>query len=111
MVPPLLFQPFVENSIVHGFAGKNVQGHISIRVQSRNDKIHYVIEDDGVGLAQTKNTHDSRGSSNKKSMGLKITRERINIINRTQKTDASMEIADTGSGTRATVILPLQLSV
>lgn len=111
MVPPMLFQPFVENSIVHGFAGKNEQGQISIRIQARDKRVHYVIEDDGVGLVRSENANSFRGSNNKKSMGLKITRERIDIINSTQKTDASVEITDTGKGTRATVILPLQLSV
>ncbi|MBL7698901.1 MAG: tetratricopeptide repeat protein [Chitinophagaceae bacterium] len=111
MVPPMLFQPFVENSIVHGFTGKNVQGHISIHVQARDERVHYVIEDNGVGLAQAKNANSFGSSNNKKSMGLKITRERIDIINRTRKTNASMEITDTGRGTRATVILPLQLSI
>lgn len=46
-IPPLILQPFVENSIWHGFNTKTEKGTITIRVSKRNQSLHIVVEDDG----------------------------------------------------------------
>ncbi|WP_094096245.1 cache domain-containing sensor histidine kinase [Paenibacillus physcomitrellae] len=48
-MPKLTLQPFVENSIVHGF-NKQSHGHIRIRMEHDNERLRIVIEDNGTGL-------------------------------------------------------------
>ncbi len=48
-VPPLVIQPFVENAIWHGMAGKQEKGHIALSVTRSGEELILAIEDDGVG--------------------------------------------------------------
>ena len=50
LVPSMLLQPIVENSIKHGLAGKIDGGRIIIRSHVENGRLHIVVEDDGVGI-------------------------------------------------------------
>lgn len=80
-IPPLLLQPFVENAIWHGLLPSN-QAHkrLKIEVGETEHSIEISIEDNGVGM---KNMDDfSEGSDEqKKSLGTKITKERIRQFN------------------------------
>jgi tetratricopeptide (TPR) repeat protein len=69
-VPPLIFQPFVENAIWHGILPKKQPGKILIRINRKGDGISCTIEDDGIGYNPVKkNGHESQG--------MKITEQRI----------------------------------
>ncbi len=46
-----ILQPIVENSVYHGLEPKRGKGKISVRGYKRNDMLHFVIEDDGVGIS------------------------------------------------------------
>jgi hypothetical protein len=74
MIPPLLIQPLVENSIKHGILPLNSpDGHLYINVKETGGKVQIEIRDNGVGL-QKINT-DSTGVH--QSFGLSNIRERI----------------------------------
>jgi len=105
LIPPLLLQPFVENSIWHGLADKQGDGKILIHIKKDGDMINCIVEDDGVGLQDTADE-----KTGKKSLGMKITRARIEILNRTKNANASLQLFPLQQGTRAEVKLPLQLS-
>lgn len=105
LIPPLLLQPFVENSIWHGIADKQGNGKISIFIKKEGNMINCIVEDDGIGLQNT--TGEKTG---KKSLGMKITRARIDILNKTKNANASLQLFSLQQGTRAEVKLPLQLS-
>lgn len=125
LVPPLIVQPFVENSIWHGLSGTDAKGRITIRISKKDGMINYTVEDNGIGRAKAgRNT-----SSGRRSMGLGITKERIDIINRTKNTKesrrlppvggppnppvanrAGVEIFDLSQGTRVELRLPLELN-
>ncbi|MCD2258641.1 histidine kinase [Psychroserpens luteolus] len=49
-IPPMLLQPFVENSIEHGFLGINYKGQIHIKLELQDKHILCEIEDNGIGL-------------------------------------------------------------
>ncbi len=51
MVPSMLLQPLVENSIKHGLAPKVEGGNIHLRSRLEDETLVLEIEDDGVGLA------------------------------------------------------------
>ena len=110
LVPPLILQPFVENSIWHGIAPKNGDGKITIRIKKANDMINCVVEDNGLGLPKPTAIAGAQNKIAKKSMGVNITKTRIDIINKIKKTSASVELADLPEGTRVEVRLPLELS-
>ncbi len=51
MIPPLLLQPVVENSIVHGIDNKKDAGWISIKGVIQHDTHYLIVEDDGAGVS------------------------------------------------------------
>lgn len=105
LVPPLIAQPFVENSIWHGLSGLDRQARITIRVQKEDGMINYIVEDNGIGREQA----GHKTPAGRRSMGVGITRERIDIINKTRRTQASIEMYDLSAGTRVELRLPLEL--
>ncbi len=104
LVPPLILQPFVENSIWHGIAKKDGRGNITIYIKQQGEMINCIVEDDGGGL------NAAFVNEEKRSLGTKITRERIDIINKLKKAGASMNISNREKGVRAEVRFPLELS-
>jgi len=50
-MPRLLFQPFVENAILHGFAQMETGGVISIRGRKLENSCRFEIEDNGRGMS------------------------------------------------------------
>ncbi|HRQ49804.1 MAG TPA: tetratricopeptide repeat protein [Agriterribacter sp.] len=107
LVPPLLLQPFVENSIWHGLVNKKEGGEIKIRITSANGMLLCVVEDNGVGRQQTTGA-DKDVHIEKKSLGMKITRERIDIMNQSKNANASLTLHDLTQGLRAELRLPLE---
>ena len=52
LVPSMLLQPLVENSIKHGIGGKVEGGTIRIRTSRGGSRLHLLVEDDGVGIPE-----------------------------------------------------------
>ncbi|MFO7731020.1 MAG: histidine kinase [Spirochaetia bacterium] len=50
--PPLIFQPLVENSIIHGFEHQEGGGQVSVTGCRENGKIVFRVIDDGRGMSQ-----------------------------------------------------------
>ena len=101
LIPPLILQPFVENSIWHGFQNSTVPGHIQISISIADNKLLCVVEDNGSGRVKP-----TASSQTKKSMGTNITQERINLINKTNQTNYSLNYTDLPQGLKVDVILP-----
>ena len=51
MVPSMLLQPLVENSIKHGLSSKIEGGSIYLRSSLADEHVTIEVEDDGVGMA------------------------------------------------------------
>ncbi len=103
VVPPLILQPFVENSIWHGIVNKDGQGQINIRIKKEDDKlINCIVEDNGVGRKQAARND----SSDRTSLGMKITQERIDVLNKIKNSNAGVELFDLDQGLRVEVKLP-----
>jgi two-component system LytT family sensor kinase len=54
LVPSMVLQPLVENSIKHGLSGKVAGGTIRIRTHRTETRLHILVEDDGVGISEEK---------------------------------------------------------
>jgi two-component system LytT family sensor kinase len=52
IVPSMLLQPLVENSIKHGLSRKVGGGRITIRTALRNSRTLIEVEDDGLGMSE-----------------------------------------------------------
>ena len=93
-IPPLLLQPYVENAIWHGLMHKKEGGNICINVSLPLEHCLQVeIIDDGIGrnlAAEFK----SKSATRQKSFGLKMTSERIDIINQVYNIKADVQIID-----------------
>jgi two-component system LytT family sensor kinase len=53
-IPSMILQPIVENSIKHGLASKIDGGTVRIKTWLDAGKLHILIEDDGVGIEESK---------------------------------------------------------
>lgn len=69
-VPPMILQPLVENSIKHGLSSLIDGGTVSVRIYKENEKLKFIIEDDGVGVEDLNSIFDS-------GVGLTNTRKRL----------------------------------
>jgi sensor histidine kinase YesM len=93
-IPPLLLQPYVENAIWHGLMHKPEGGSLHIKVELHQpDCLKVIITDDGIGRARSAELK-SKSATAHKSFGMKVTGERINLINQLYKTKTKVEIHD-----------------
>ncbi len=85
-IPPMLIQPFVENSIQHGFAGISYPGKITITLTKAKSFIQCIIEDNGRGLNAT-NPHEKQSASIALIANYleKATKSKIQIINKVEQ--------------------------
>ena len=105
----LLSQPFVENSIWHGFDSDAKNCRIEILIELENGMLKYRIEDNGNNKTQA--LEPARGK--KKSMGTTLVKEQLDAINALHKSKAyftSEEMKDEHGnylGRRVELFLPL----
>jgi two-component system LytT family sensor kinase len=71
LVPNLVLQPLVENSIKHGIGPKATPGQIQIRSRQTGSLLELEVRDNGVGLSAARLTDFNRG------VGLANTRSRL----------------------------------
>lgn len=93
-IPPLLLQPYVENAIWHGLMHKPQGGTVHVRViQPQENRLQLTITDDGVGRTRAAELK-SKSASHRKSFGLKMTSERIALVNQLYQTNTQVMIED-----------------
>jgi len=109
-IPPMIIQPYVENAIIHGLLHKEEKGHINIRLSLTGRHILWVIEDNGIGREKARQIQQASGLY-RKSKGMLITRERLQVLNKNNNEDFSIHIVDMTddkgqpSGTRVEVLM------
>lgn len=107
LVPPMILQPFIENSIIHGLSHKDDAGLVKISFKEEKNMLICSVDDNGVGR---ENSASNKNNSDSKSMGMAITKSRIEIINKLKNTKGNVEIIDKTQGTKINVSLPMQLA-
>lgn len=105
LVPPMILQPFIENSIIHGLSQQDESGFITISFKANDNMLICSVDDNGVGRSQ-----NHTNNFQKKSMGMAITKSRIEIINKLRQTHGDLKIIDKTKGTRIEVSLPMQMA-
>ncbi len=104
-IPSLLIQPYVENAILHGIYNKKEKGCLTIKIKEKGDVIYFTIEDDGIGRKAAMELNDKNFPGHK-SLGLKLTEERLRLINENRKITFYIEdLQENGkaSGTKVTI--------
>jgi len=100
LVPSMILQPLVENSVKHGLADKIEGGSIYIRSRCADHRVVIEIEDDGVGMPQA-------GASLSSGTGIGM----INVSKRLQVvySDAAEITVESqpGRGTLIRLVLPI----
>ena len=111
-IPSMMIQPFLENAIWHGLILKEGQRLLKLNILLEGEYLICSIEDNGIGREAA-----SRGNSWKegyRSMGMEVTKERLQLLNSTSDKVASFQIYDlhdelgVASGTRIELKIPYQ---
>jgi len=109
-IPPMILQPFVENSIIHGILNKDDMGFIKINIGLNSDFIKIEITDNGIGRKKSAELNQNK---NTKSLATQITAERIENINKYKRNKINFEIIDLFSldnkaiGTKVEIYIPI----
>jgi two-component system LytT family sensor kinase len=75
LVPSMLLQPLVENSIKHGLRSKVEGGTIRIRTYRTASRLHLLVEDDGVGIPE-----DKLATLLERGIGVNNVHERLKVL-------------------------------
>lgn len=51
-IPNFILQPLIENSIIHGLEPKLGPGKLHLKISLEQEKLRFMIEDDGVGMSR-----------------------------------------------------------
>ncbi len=109
LIPPMIAQPFIENSIEHGQLHSVEGGKIVVEVSKFNKNIQLTITDNGIGR---KASSKMKKLKSHKSMAIDITKERIQNLNTNFKVKSTMTINDLDgkaqTGTKVCILLPLK---
>ncbi|MCB0429556.1 MAG: histidine kinase [Flavobacteriales bacterium] len=112
-IPSMLIQPYVENAIWHGLMHKTEKGKLIIDIRMEQNNLLCVIEDNGIGRQKSAEINVGSRTKQHKSMGMSITKERLDILNEHRKGALSVEIIDLTDaegfpiGTRVELHIPL----
>src|SRR5215469_15006220 len=104
MVPSMLLQPLVENSIKHGLSSKIDGGSIYLRSQLSDSALMIEVEDDGVGMASAQLLERPTGLG-QGGIGMANVAERLKVL----YGETARMIVDSrnGTGTLVRMTLPV----
>jgi two-component system LytT family sensor kinase len=104
LVPSILLQPLIENSIKHGLEPRLKGGTVTLRSQLNGDRVRIEVADDGVGMG---NRPTSALRRNGAGIGMKNVQERLDVLYGNQ---ASFSVvSNPGRGTLVSIDIPATL--
>jgi len=112
LVPTMLLQPLIENSIKHGLEPRMAGGTIVLSSRLQADKLVITVEDDGVGMPAEPRLFEDDSSMRRNRLlragtgiGMRNVRERMQVL---CGPDSGFEILSRpGRGTRVVLTIPL----
>lgn len=110
VIPPMITQPFIENAIEHGRLHLKEDGFINIHFFKQDNMLFITVEDNGIGR---KGAEMNKKSKEHKSMAMKITKERIDNLNKKYRAEGFLEIEDYNleeeTGTKVLISIPYRV--
>ena len=104
MVPSILLQPLIENSIKHGLEPRIHGGTVTLRSKLEGDRIRIEVADDGVGMGNRPVSALQRTGA---GIGMKNVQERLEVLYGNQ---AKFSVTSSpGRGTLVAIELPANL--
>jgi two-component system LytT family sensor kinase len=104
LVPSILLQPLIENSIKHGLEPRIHGGTVTLRSRLEGDRVLIEVVDDGVGMGNRPASALSRSGA---GIGMKNVRERLEVLYGNQ---ARFSVVSTpGRGTLVSIEIPANL--
>lgn len=113
LVPPALIQPLIENAFKYAYRGVEYP-HLKIVFSFKNEMLHCSVIDNGIGRLNT--TRTLQPFHKRTGLGLKLIRERIELINRQLKGNGFFTIEDLVDnhqkplGTKIELVVPVQFA-
>lgn len=82
LIPTFIFQPLVENAIIHGLAPKENGGRILIRIRERHGRVSITVADNGIGMCPEtlQRVRKDLREDNRTSIGLSNIYRRIHTM-------------------------------
>lgn len=114
LIPPMLIQPFIENSILHGVSNLEGNGMITVSMKKVNGIMECIVEDNGIGREKAMEIKKQKGRPGHKSLGMQVTRERLDLLKEKSKKDVYVKISDlekspgVSAGTRVELHIPYE---
>lgn len=114
-IPPMMLQPFIENSIWHGILPMQRPGTVTITVKELDNEIMFRIEDNGIGVAASM-ARKQRGGQPHISRGMEITKGRIRLLRSITNADLAVKgpydvknEQNETTGARVEILLPIKI--
>lgn len=104
MVPSILLQPLIENSIKHGLEPRIHGGTVTLRSRLQGDRVAIEVADDGVGIvAGSEHALSRKGNG----IGMKNVRERLEVLYGSKA--RFTVVSNPGRGTLVSIEFPADL--
>ncbi len=105
-LPNMVLHTYCENAVKHGLMPLDSGGLLTIQVSQHGNIVSVIVEDNGVGRAQSaKNPH-----LHSSKQGLSILNRQIEIYNRFNHSKINRYVDDLSAGTRFTIEVPLDFA-
>jgi two-component system LytT family sensor kinase len=104
LVPSILLQPLIENSIKHGLEPRISGGTVTLRSRLEGDRVRIEVADDGVGM---RNRPASALRREGAGIGMKNVQERLEVLYGNQA--RFNVVSNPGRGTLVTIEIPANL--
>jgi two-component system, LytTR family, sensor kinase len=104
LVPSILLQPLIENSIKHGLEPRIHGGTVTLRSKLAGERVLIEVADDGVGISERPATALKRTGA---GIGMKNVRERLEVLYGDQA--RFTVVSNPGRGTLVSIDIPAGL--
>jgi two-component system LytT family sensor kinase len=104
LVPSILLQPLIENSIKHGLEPRLKGGTVTLRSRLEGDRVRIEVADDGVGMGNRPASALPRTGA---GIGMKNVQERLEVLYGNQAKFSV--VSNPGRGTLVSIEIPADL--
>jgi two-component system LytT family sensor kinase len=104
LVPSILLQPLIENSIKHGLEPRIHGGTVTLRSRLNGDRVLIEVADDGVGMGNRPESALHRVGA---GIGMKNVQERLEVLYGTQA--RFNVVSSPGRGTLVSIDIPANI--